>query len=142
MQIPPGFGECLQPRGYVDAIPEDVVLFGDHVAEVDPDAKLDPLIDRGSRIALDHAPLHVDCAPHGIDHARKLDEHSVAGVLDDPAMVFGYLGIDKRAAMRFEAFVRAFFVRPHQTRIARHIGGEDRGEAADRGHFSPGGRLP
>jgi hypothetical protein len=33
------------------------------------------------------------------------------------------------------------FVRPHQARIACHIGGEDRGETADRGHFSPGGRL-
>ena len=36
--------------------------------------------------------------------------------------------------MRLEAFERAFLVRPHQPRIPRHIGGEDRGETADRGH--------
>src|SRR5580704_2397387 len=32
--------------------------------------------------------------------------------------------------MRLEAFERAFLVRPHQPRVARHIGGEDRGETA------------
>ena len=43
--------------------------------------------------------------------------------------------------MRLEPFVRPLLIRAHQARIARHVGGEDRGEAADRGHFSPGGRL-
>jgi hypothetical protein len=33
--------------------------------------------------------------------------------------------------------VRSFLIRTHQARIAGHIGGEDRGEAAERGHFSP-----
>ena len=33
-----------------------------------------------------------------------------------------------------EAFERALFVRPHQPRIPRHIGGEDRSEAAGLGH--------
>src|SRR6266481_7807700 len=32
------------------------------------------------------------------------------------------------AAQRFEAFERSFFVCPPQPRVARHIGGEDRGE--------------
>jgi hypothetical protein len=36
--------------------------------------------------------------------------------------------IDKLAAQRFEAFERAFFVRAHQPRIPRHIGGENGGE--------------
>jgi hypothetical protein len=43
--------------------------------------------------------------------------------------------------MRFEAFVRSFLIRAHQARVSRHIGGEDRGQTTDRGHFSPGGRL-
>jgi len=38
------------------------------------------------------------------------------------------------AAMRLEPFVRALLVRTHQARIAWHIGGEDRGETAGRGH--------
>ena len=36
--------------------------------------------------------------------------------------------------MRLEAFVGAFLIGTHQARIAHHIGGEDRGETAGRGH--------
>jgi hypothetical protein len=38
------------------------------------------------------------------------------------------LRVDELAAMRLEALVGAFLVSPHQPRIARYIGGEDRGE--------------
>jgi len=64
----------------------------DDMAEVDPDAKLDPLIDRGCRIALEHFPLHVDREPHGSNDAREFDQHSVAGRVDYPPMVFDDLG--------------------------------------------------
>ena len=37
--------------------------------------------------------------------------------------------------MRLEAIERAFLVGPHQPRVARHIGGEDRGETAFDGLF-------
>jgi len=37
--------------------------------------------------------------------------------------------------MRLELLVRALLIRPHQARIAGHVGGEDRGEAADRGEL-------
>jgi hypothetical protein len=52
--------------------------------------------------------------------------------------VLSDLRIDQLPAMRLEAFERAFFVRLHQARIAGHIGGEDRGETARRGHYSSG----
>jgi hypothetical protein len=55
--------------------------------------------------------------------------------------VLADLRIDQLAEMRLEPLVRAFLIRPHQARIPRHIGGEDRGEAADGRHFRPGGRL-
>jgi hypothetical protein len=51
------------------------------------------------------------------------------------------LRIEQFAQMRLEALVRAFLIGAHQTRIARHIGGEDRGKAAGRGrrgHCSSG----
>jgi hypothetical protein len=38
------------------------------------------------------------------------------------------------AAQRFEAFERAFLVRPHRPRILRDIGGEDRSETAGLAH--------
>jgi hypothetical protein len=46
------------------------------------------------------------------------------------------LRVDELAAMRLETFVRAFLIRAHQARIARHIGGEDRSKATRRGHSS------
>ena len=42
--------------------------------------------------------------------------------------MLGDFRIEELAAQRFEAFEPAVLVRPHQPRIPRHIGGEDRGE--------------
>jgi len=44
------------------------------------------------------------------------------------------LGIDQFAPHRLEPFERAFLVGPHQPRIARDIGGQDRGKTAGYGH--------
>ena len=48
--------------------------------------------------------------------------------------MLGDLGIEELTAQRLEAFERAFLIRPHQPRIPRHIGGEDRSEAAGLAH--------
>jgi hypothetical protein len=39
--------------------------------------------------------------------------------------------------------VREYLLRrPHQARVPRHVGSEDRGEAADRGHGVSGRKVP
>jgi hypothetical protein len=48
--------------------------------------------------------------------------------------MLGDLGIEELAAQRLEAFERAFLIRPHQPRIPRHIGREDRSETAGLAH--------
>ena len=63
-------------------------------------------------------------------------QHAVVGGLDDAPVVLGDPRIDKFAPQRLEAFERPFLVRPHQPRISRHIGGQDRGETAALGHPS------
>jgi hypothetical protein len=60
----------LQPRGYVHAIAEDVLALSNHVAKVNPDAELDPLLWRSARIALGHPPLHLNRATNRVNHAR------------------------------------------------------------------------
>ena len=90
-----------------------------------------------TRVPLGHRLLHLDRAAHRVDDAGKFHQQAVAGGLDDAAVVLGDLRIEELAAQRFEAFERAFLVRPHQPRIPRHIGGEDRGETADRRHLRP-----
>jgi hypothetical protein len=59
---------------------------------------------------------------------------SPSPVFHRAAMVLLDFRIDQLAQMRPEALVRAFLVRAHQPRVARHIGGKDRGETANSGH--------
>jgi hypothetical protein len=133
---PAGLCERFQARRDIDAIAEDVVAISDDVAEVDADAKPDlPFVGRLG-LAVDHPALHLGSAAHRVDDARKFNQQAVAGGLDDAALVLLDLRIDQLPANRLQAFVRGFLVRAHQTRIPRHIGGEDRGETAGRGHGS------
>jgi hypothetical protein len=111
------------------------------IPEVDPDAEFDPLLRRGVHVALGHPPLHLDSAPDGVHHAGELGEEPVPGVLYDPAPVFPDLRIDQLPAVRAEPFVRPLLIRPHKARVPGYVGGEDRGEAADRGHVSRGSLL-
>jgi hypothetical protein len=41
------------------------------VAEIDPDAELDPLLRRDAGVPLGHATLYLRGAPHRINDARK-----------------------------------------------------------------------
>ena len=97
---PARLGECLQAGCHVDPVPEDVVLIGNHVAEVDADAKVDPLGGRSVRIPLDHPPLHLDSAANSGDHARELCKEPIASVLNDPTAVLSNLGVDQLSEVR------------------------------------------
>jgi hypothetical protein len=131
-------GKAFKARRDVHAISEDVLAFCNHVAEVNTDAEFHALIGRNSSVALGHPPLHPNGATHRVDHAGEFGQEAIAGVLHDPAVVSGDRWIDQLPEMRPEPFVRALLIRRHQARIARHIGGEDRDEAAGGGH--PGSR--
>jgi hypothetical protein len=80
-----------------------------------------------SPISIGHSPLDLGRTPNGIDRALELDQEAVAGVLDDAAAVLGDLRLDYLPEMRFDPLVRALLIHPHQTRIPRHVGGEDCG---------------
>jgi hypothetical protein len=53
----------------------------------------------------------------------RCNSAAVAGRLDDAAGMLADLRVDELAAMRLEAFVRAFLVCAHKPRVPRHIGG-------------------
>src|SRR4051812_36945605 len=82
---PVGLGQRFQPSGNVDAVTEDVVRLDNDVANIHANAKADAFVLSYSGITADHAPLHFGRAHHGIDNARELDEHAVAGGFDYPA---------------------------------------------------------
>jgi hypothetical protein len=137
---PAGLGERLQTRRDIHPMPEDVVLLNNDIAEIDPDAKRDALIFGRFGVALSYPPLQLDGTTHRIDYACKLGQEAVASVLYDPAPVLRDLRINDLPEVAFEPFVRPLLIRAHEARVPRHIGGEDRGETADRGHGLPGGR--
>src|SRR5438552_14416989 len=71
---PARFGQRFQTRRDIHAVPVDVPLIDDDVAEVNPDTELDTTLGRHARVALSHLALHVNGAAYRIDNARKFDE--------------------------------------------------------------------
>jgi len=136
-----GCGQALQPCGDVDALAEDVVAVGDHVAEVDPDAKAQAALLGEIQIALGHRVLDFAGTAHRVNDAGKFRQHAIAGGLDDTPVMLADFRINELDEMRLDAFVRSFLIRTHQARVAYYIGGEDRGKAAGSslgGHGSDG----
>ncbi len=87
---------ALQPRRNIDAITEDVVGVDNDVADIDPDP-VSELRVGCTCCPLRHFPLNRNCASHGVDGACELDQHAVAGRLDNPPLVRGDFGIDEFA---------------------------------------------
>jgi hypothetical protein len=109
----------------VDASRPLVGLLND-VADVDADAELNPPVLRQAGVALDHGVLHFDGRTHGVDHAPELNNASVAGALDDAAVMRRDCGIDEVAAEAPKARERAVLVRSSEPAVADHIGDQNR----------------
>jgi hypothetical protein len=140
MQKAAGIRQGFQVRCDIDAVAKDVAVLDDDVAEIDPDPEPDPAVLGPAGFAIDHRPLYFGGAAHRVDDAREFHQHPVASRLDYTAGMRADLRVDQLAAMRLQALVRAFLIRTHQARVACHIGGEDRGKTAGRGHSC--GSLP
>jgi hypothetical protein len=80
-------------------------------------------------IALCHSALHRDGTRNRLNYRRKPEQQAVAGGLDDMSLVGGNEWIDQLFAMAFQRQVSALFIYAHETRVARHVGGDDRGKA-------------
>ena len=79
------------------------------------------LVLRHVGILLGHAALDLDGASHRIDGAGELDQHAVAGGLDDASAMLGDGGIEKRLSGGLQAGQRAFFVHTHQAAVSGDI---------------------
>ena len=120
----------FQPGRDVHAVAENVVSVHDHVAQIDADAELDATILRDIFIPAGHGPLDFGRAGHGIHDAGELDQHAVAGDLDDTTVVLRDLAVDEFPAMGLERAERRRLVQTHQAAVADHVGGEDSSEAS------------
>src|SRR5260370_2399560 len=121
-----GFGQSLQPGRNIHAVAVNIVVLRDNdVAQIDAYAEYDALIDRHVGIALGHPKLHRHCAGDCLDDARKFDQDSVPGRLDDTAPVFGDLRINQFTAMRSEPSEGVGFVLAHESAVSDDIGGKN-----------------
>ena len=80
-------------------------------------------------ISLGHQLLERNRTLHGAHHRGELDQHAVAGRLDDPPAMFGNERIGS-GAMFAQQTRRTRLVGLHQPAVADHVGREDGGEAA------------
>ena len=107
-------GDAFEASSDVDAIPVDVAILDDDVAEIDPDPERDLPFCAGCGVPLCHCALDAERAGRRLDDTGKLDEQSVAHRLDDAPVVLADFRIDELAVQRLEALEGAFLVRPHQ----------------------------
>jgi len=124
-----GLRQRLQTRRDVDAVTKNIVVIDDDVADVDADPEVDALLGRQTRIPLGHAALHVDRAAHRVDDAGELQQQSIAGSLDDPAVVLSDLGVDQLAPVRFQGREGGAVIPAHEKGISDHVGRNDGGKS-------------
>jgi hypothetical protein len=65
--------------------------------------------------------LNRNRASHGIDGARELDQHAIAGGLDYTAVILGDSRIDDLAPVRLQGSKRADLISTHQARVTGDI---------------------
>jgi len=99
---------------------------------------ISPNLERQGRIALTLSLFRRASLPVAVALRSMLAETEAKLAT---AAMFCNFRIDHLGAKRLQPAERPFLIRPHQTRIARDIGGEDGSEAADSRHVSPGSRL-
>ena len=128
--MPPGSAKPSSRAATLTPSPVDVLALDDHVAQVDTDAELDAPPLGGARVAPRHRALHLDRTLNGIDDACELGQDAIAGGLDDAPVVRGDGGLDQLAEVRLHGRQRGRFVLPHETRVADHVGRQDRRQPA------------
>src|SRR5258708_7950992 len=115
----------FKASGDVDAVAKDIVVIDDDVADVDADAKFDPLDLRHRSILLSHTALDLNGAAHRIYDTAELSEHAIARVLNDRATMFADLGISEPTQTLPQPDVCPFLVQAGQATISSHISRKD-----------------
>ncbi len=92
-------GNLLKACSYIDLVAQQVIAFGDYVADIDANTEADLVIGFDIPIALSHALLHRERAAHGVDSAGELKQQAVAGSVSDATTVLVYQPVDQFLSM-------------------------------------------
>jgi hypothetical protein len=88
-------GECLKSCRDVDTVTEQVTFLGDYIAKSDAHPKGNARLWWRASVPRDHSALNLDRATHGLNGTGELDQHAIAGGLDDLPAMFLDLRIDE-----------------------------------------------
>jgi hypothetical protein len=132
---------AFEARCHVYAVPEDVTVVFDDVADIDAHPELDPMLERHVDVPLDHGALDFYGALHGIHRTGELDQHPVAGRPDDAATMLSEFSIGQLAAVPIQLGQRAFLIEAHQPAVAGDIGRQNRHQASMDSLFGQGLHL-
>src|SRR5467141_4783233 len=116
----PGLCECLEPRGNIDAVAEDIVAIDDNVAEIHTDPQLEATLQRDGVVHCTRRSLHLESATERVDDARKIRQQAVTCGADDPSAMRRDQRVDGAAELA-ERSMRAGLILAHQAAEPDHI---------------------
>ena len=82
-------GQLFEANSNVHAGAVNVVVFGDHIAQIDADAELHPSILGDGLVALRNLVLDLDTAANGLNDAGKLCDDAVPCAAEDATAMGG-----------------------------------------------------
>ena len=118
-------GQLFEASGNVDAGAVKIVVFGDHVPEVDADAELHPSVLGDGRVALGNLVLYLDTAANGLDDAGELSDDAVPCAAEDVTAMLGDR-LFHHSTVRAHGSCGGFFVKLRKVAVPLHIGSENR----------------
>src|SRR6516225_5582108 len=124
-----GLRQALQPSRDIYPGAEYVVTLANDVADIDADAKLDPLLRRVC-ISQPQLFLNFSGAEHGFHDTRKLDKEAVAHRSEDVSAMRGNPRVDNARSDLFQSRKRPLLVGLHQAAVADHVRNKNRRQAA------------
>jgi hypothetical protein len=144
MENPARVSDRLEPRRDVYPVAEYVPSVDNDITNCDADAEFHALFFGHIGISFEHSTLNFRGAGDSVHDTWELDEHPVAGKLDDPTIMFGYLEIDELLPMMLESRQRGRFVNAHQSAVANYVCRKNGGHFALNtvlGHIRSAARL-
>ena len=115
----------FQSGGNVHTGPVQVVLFCNHVANVDANAKLHAPVFRNRGVAIRKLVLYLDGTANGIDDAVEFSDNAVSGGTED-ATAMGDNRPLHHSTVRAQCGGGRLFVKLHKMTVSGHIGSENR----------------
>src|SRR5262245_33544398 len=124
-----GFGNLLYSRCNIDTISNQIIARDDDVREVDANTQMQPNSRTRDDFVGTDLFLNLDTGPNRVHWAGKLRKRRIASLIEDAPAETTYCLGNKCVALT-QLFRRSLFGGFHFSRIAHHVGGENRNETA------------